>query len=133
MGILRSALAKKNKAGKSVGERLVAEYIKLAQAGNTQALEAIIARIDGKPAQSLTLKGDSVEPLHVRHSARLEVEPKPELSAPEQGQDAEEMEGALDPNDLHHYIEAPVFNEETRTWSAGVRSDTDHHDLDSDQ
>ena len=84
MGILRSALAEENKSGHSVGERLVARYIKLGLAGNGQALEALMARIDGKPAQSLTLKGDSAEPLHVRHSARLEapVKPKPKLPEP---------------------------------------------------
>lgn len=93
MGILRSALAEENKAGRSVGQRLVARYIKLGLAGNPQALEAIMARIDGKPAQSLTLKGDSTEPLHVRHSARLEVAPSaPELPAPEQEQEAAEGE-----------------------------------------
>ena len=93
MGILRSALAEENKSGKSVGERIIARYIKLALAGNGQALEALVARIDGKPAQSLTLKGDSAEPLHVRHSARLEQEVKPKLPAPEQEQEA--VEGGL--------------------------------------
>ena len=89
MGILRSALAEENRSGKSVGERIIARYIKLALAGNGQALEALVARIDGKPAQSLTLKGDSAEPLHVRHSARLEAPvPKPKLQAPEQEQEA---------------------------------------------
>ena len=83
MGILRSALAEENKSGKSVGERIVRRYIKLALQGNQQAAEALMARIDGKPAQSLTLKGDSAEPLHVRHSARLEQEVKPKLPAPE--------------------------------------------------
>ena len=92
MGILRSALAEKNAAGKSVGQRLVARYIKLGLAGNPQALEAIMARIDGKPAQSLTLKGDSDAPLHVRHSARLEQAPKPALPEPEQEQEAVEGE-----------------------------------------
>ena len=82
MGILRSALAEENKSGKSVGERIIARYIKLALAGNGQALEALVARIDGKPAQSLTLKGESDAPLHVRHSARLEQEAKPKLVAP---------------------------------------------------
>lgn len=75
-GILRSALAERNKAGKTVGERIVARYIKLGLAGNQPAIEALMARIDGKPAQSLTLKGDSDAPLHVRHSARLEQPPK---------------------------------------------------------
>ena len=93
MGILRSALAEENKSGKSVGERIIARYIKLALAGNGQALEALVARIDGKPAQSLTLKGDSTEPLHVRHSARLEQEAKPKLPAPEQEQGA--VDGGL--------------------------------------
>ena len=88
MGILRSALAEENKSGKSVGERIIARYIKLALAGNGQALEALVARIDGKPAQSLTLKGESDAPLHVRHSARLEQEAKPKLPAPEQEQEA---------------------------------------------
>ena len=88
MGILRSALAEENKAGRSVGERIIARYIKLALAGNGQALEALVARIDGKPAQSLTLKGESDAPLHVRHSARLEQEVKPKLPAPEQEQEA---------------------------------------------
>ena len=88
MGILRSALAEENKSGKSVGERIIARYIKLALAGNGQALEALVARIDGKPAQSLTLKGDSDAPLHVRHSARLEQVTKPKLPAPEQEQAA---------------------------------------------
>ena len=93
MGILRSALAEENKSGKSVGERIIARYIKLALAGNGQALEALVARIDGKPAQSLTLKGDSAEPLHVRHSARLEQDVKPKLPVPEQEQGA--VEGGL--------------------------------------
>ena len=103
LGILRSALAEENKSGKSVGERIIARYIKLALAGNGQALEALVARIDGKPAQSLTLKGESDAPLHVRHSARLEAPrtptetdkhnedgwgPTPQLPAPEQGQEA---------------------------------------------
>ena len=88
MGILRSALAEENRSGKSVGERIIARYIKLALAGNGQALEALVARIDGKPAQSLTLKGESDAPLHVRHSARLEQEVKPKLPAPEQEQEA---------------------------------------------
>ena len=49
-----------------------------------------MARIDGKPAQSLTLKGDSDAPLHVRHSARLEAPaPSPKLPAPEQEQEAD--------------------------------------------
>ena len=91
MGILRSALAEENKSGKSVGERIIKRYIKLALAGNGQALEALVARIDGKPAQSLTLRGDSAEPLHVRHSARLEAAP-PALPAPEQEQEAAEGE-----------------------------------------
>ena len=82
MGILRSALAEENKSGHSVGERIVRRYIKLALQGNQQAAEALMARIDGKPAQSLTLKGDSAEPLHVRHSARLEAPAKPKLPAP---------------------------------------------------
>ena len=90
MGILRSALAEENKSGKSVGERIVRRYIKLALQGNQQAAEALMARIDGKPAQSLTLKGDSDAPLHVRHSARLEAAPKPGLPAPEQAQEAVE-------------------------------------------
>ena len=92
MGILRSALAKENKSGHSVGERIVKRYIQLALGGNQQAAEALMARIDGKPAQSLTLKGDSAEPLHVRHSARLEQEAKPKLPAPEQEQEAGEGE-----------------------------------------
>ena len=106
MGILRSALAEENKSGKSVGERIVRRYIKLALTGNQQAAEALMARIDGKPAQSLTLKGDSAEPLHVRHSARLEQPAKPGLpevverirepgvvyEAPEQEQEAGEGE-----------------------------------------
>ena len=87
MGILRSALAEENKSGHSVGERIVRRYIKLALQGNQQAAEALMARIDGKPAQSLTLKGDSDAPLHVRHSARLEAPaPSPKLPAPEQEQ-----------------------------------------------
>ena len=108
MGILRSALAEENKAGQSVGQRLVAKYIQLGLAGNPQALEAIMARIDGKPAQSLTLKGESTAPLHVRHSARLEAPaPSPKLpevmervhapgvvyEAPEQEQEAVEVTG----------------------------------------
>ena len=92
MGILRSALAEENKSGKSVGERIVRRYIKLALQGNQQAAEALMARIDGKPAQSLTLKGDSDAPLHVRHSARLEQPAKPKLPAPEQEQEAAEGE-----------------------------------------
>ena len=83
MGILRSALAEENKSGKSVGERIIARYIKLALAGNGQALEALVARIDGKPAQSLTLRGESTAPLHVRHSARLEQEVKPAVRGPD--------------------------------------------------
>ena len=83
MGILRSALAEENKSGKSVGERIIARYIKLALAGNGQALEALVARIDGKPAQSLTLRGESDAPLHVRHSARLEQEVKPAVRGPD--------------------------------------------------
>ena len=94
MGILRSALAEENKSGKSVGERIIARYIKLALAGNGQALEALVARIDGKPAQSLTLKGDSAEPLHVRHSARLEQPAKPKLPEPA------EVEIEVDGDDL---------------------------------
>ena len=97
MGILRSALAEENRSGKSVGERIIARYIKLALAGNGQALEALVARIDGKPAQSLTLRGESDAPLHVRHSARLEAPDSPphppalvnvggaEASAPDSG------------------------------------------------
>ena len=99
MGILRSALAEENKSGKSVGERIVRRYIKLALQGNQQAAEALMARIDGKPAQSLTLKGDSDAPLHVRHSARLEQEAKPKLPAPEQEQEAAEGE-AVDAADV---------------------------------
>ena len=121
MGILRSALAEKNKSGKSVGERIVRRYIKLALGGNQQAAEALMARIDGKPAQSLTLKGDSDAPLHVRHSARLEQAAKPKLEpagavdmpdalrrtlasanrlqAPEQEQEAVERELGLLPDD----------------------------------
>ena len=91
-GILRAALAKTNRSGRSVGERLIARYLKLALAGNGQALEALVARIDGKPAQSLTLKGDSDAPLHVRHSARLEQPAKPGLPAPETQQEAAEGE-----------------------------------------
>ena len=82
-GILRAALAKTNRSGKSVGERLIARYLKLALAGNGQALEALVARIDGKPAQSLTLRGESDAPLHVRHSARLEQEVKPAVRGPD--------------------------------------------------
>ena len=105
MGILRSALAEENKSGKSVGERIIARYIKLALAGNGQALEALVARIDGKPAQSLTLKGDSAEPLHVRHSARLEAPaPSPKLPAPEQEQEA--GGGQLEQPDLLDIISA---------------------------
>ena len=93
MGILRSALAEENKSGHSVGERIVMRYINLALQGNQQAAEALMARIDGKPAQSLTLKGDSDAPLHVRHSARLEAPaPSPKLPAPEQEQEAGEGE-----------------------------------------
>lgn len=86
MGILRSALAEKNKAGRTVGERIVARYIKLGLAGNQPAIEALMARIDGKPTQSLTLRGDTDAPLHVRHSARLEVpaKPGPELADPDE-------------------------------------------------
>ena len=96
MGILRSALAEENKSGKSVGERIVRRYIKLALQGNQQAAEALMARIDGKPAQSLTLKGDSDAPLHVRHSARLEapVKPKPELPEPAEV-DGDALDAAL--------------------------------------
>ena len=96
MGILRSALAEENRSGKSVGERIIARYIKLALAGNGQALEALVARIDGKPAQSLTLKGDSDAPLHVRHSARLEAPaPSPKLPALDENADATSPTGPV--------------------------------------
>ena len=108
MGILRSALAEENKSGKSVGERIIARYIKLALAGNGQALEALVARIDGKPAQSLTLKGDSAEPLHVRHSARLEQPAKPKLPAPEQEQEAT---GDIPADGMVHRIDGKVVRD----------------------
>ena len=113
MGILRSALAEENKSGKSVGERIIARYIKLALAGNGQALEALVARIDGKPAQSLTLKGDSAEPLHVRHSARLEQEAKPKLPEPAEV-DAGELERTL------------AFEAELNATRANPERDPDH-------
>ena len=122
MGILRSALAEENKSGKSVGERIIARYIKLALAGNGQALEALVARIDGKPAQSLTLKGDSPEPLHVRHSARLEQVTKPKLPAPEQEQEAGDGEVM---GERRH----PVSLEpqpDTETALGGTGGDTEH-------
>ena len=118
MGILRSALAKENKSGKSVGERIVKRYIQLALGGNQQAAEALMARIDGKPAQSLTLKGDSAEPLHVRHSARLEAPVKPKLPAPEQEQEAVDTDQASWPDG------------ELRTTLPAVDGDTDHHPSD---
>ena len=133
MGILRSALAEENKSGHSVGERIVRRYIKLALQGNQQAAEALMARIDGKPAQSLTLKGDSDAPLHVRHSARLEqpAKPKPELDAPmqagtltfepapEQEQEAAagEVVGEMAPHSHLVDVETDV---ETETTSAGT-------------
>ena len=39
MGILLSALAEENKSGKSVGERIVRRYIKLALQGNSRRLK----------------------------------------------------------------------------------------------
>ena len=81
-GLFRAALAQKDDTGRSVGQRLVDRYIELGLAGNPTALEALVARIDGKPAQSLTLKGDTDAPLHVRHSARLEMD-TPGLEAPD--------------------------------------------------
>ena len=122
MGILRSALAEENKSGKSVGERIIARYIKLALAGNGQALEALVARIDGKPAQSLTLKGDSAEPLHVRHSARLEQEVKPKLPAPEQEQEAAEGEVMGE----HRHLVSLEPQPDTVTTVGGTEGDPDH-------
>ena len=71
--LLRSELSKDGGGGKTKGELIAAKYVELGLAGNVMAITSIIDRIDGKPAQSLTLKGDSDAPLHVRHSERLPV------------------------------------------------------------
>ena len=88
---LREVLAEVDEeTGKTTGRLLAEKYVELGLGGNVMAITAIADRVDGKPAQSVTLKGDRAEPLHVRHSARLEVAPKPELPAPEQDRDVAE-------------------------------------------
>ncbi len=132
MGILRAALAEKNKAGKSVGQRLVERYIKLGLAGNGQALEALMARIDGKPAQSLKLTGDDAAPLHVRHSARLEAAiPKPELELPAPEQD--EVEGEVTELQRLNALAPKPDGWYQGDYLSTTDRDTDHHEPDADQ
>ena len=71
---LREVLAEVDEESGKTNARLLAEkYVALGLAGNVMAITAIADRMDGKPAQSVTLKGDSDAPLHVRHSERLPV------------------------------------------------------------
>ena len=87
---LRELLAEVDEeTGKTTGRLLAEKYVELGLGGNVMAITAIADRVDGKPAQSLTLKGESTAPLHVRHSARLEAAP-PALPAPEQDRDVAE-------------------------------------------
>ena len=81
---LRAVLAEVEGESGKTKARLVAEkWVALGLDGNPQALAALADRVDGKPAQSLTLRGESTAPLHVRHSARLEQEVKPAVRGPD--------------------------------------------------
>lgn len=69
---LREVLAEVDEESGKTKARLLAEkYVALGLDGNVMAITAIADRVDGKPAQSVTLKGDTDAPLHVRHSERL--------------------------------------------------------------
>ena len=71
--LLRVELEKDGGGGKTKGELIAEKWVELGLAGSPVAISAMADRIDGKAAQSLTLTGDSAEPLHVRHSERLPV------------------------------------------------------------
>lgn len=69
---LREVLAEVHEdSGKTKARLLAEKYVALGLDGNVMAITAIMDRMEGKPAQSVTLKGDSETPLHVRHSERL--------------------------------------------------------------
>ena len=65
-------LEEQAEGGKTRGRLIAEKMVELALAGNVHALTAIYDRMDGKPAQALTFKGDDAAPLHVLHSERLE-------------------------------------------------------------
>lgn len=56
--------------GKTKGRLLAEKLVELGLAGNVMAITAIADRVDGKPAQSITHRGDTEAPLHVNHSGR---------------------------------------------------------------
>ncbi len=69
---LREVLAEVDEESGKTKARLLAEkYVALGLDGNVMAITAIADRVDGKPPHSVTLKGDTDAPLHVRHSERL--------------------------------------------------------------
>ena len=69
---LREAVAELDDTEGKTGARLLAEaMLKLAIKGNVQAAALIYDRLEGRPAQALTLRGEDAAPLHVLHTDRL--------------------------------------------------------------
>ena len=61
--------------GPTVAEALAEQWIKLGLGGDAKALEALSSRVEGKPAQAVSLSLDGSSPLHhqvnVRSSPRI--------------------------------------------------------------
>ena len=69
---LRDVLEEQAESGKTKARLIAEKMVELGLAGNVHALSAVFDRMDGKPAQALTFKGDDTAPLHVLHTDRME-------------------------------------------------------------
>lgn len=65
--LLRSGLAEKGRDGKPKMQLVVDRVIRLALQGERWAVELIYERLEGKPAQALTLTGDEKRPVTFRY------------------------------------------------------------------
>ena len=77
-GVLRSKLRQPadpdDPDGPSVAEVLAEQWIKLGLDGDAKALEALSSRVEGKPAQAVSLSLDGSSPLH--HQVRVRSTPR---------------------------------------------------------
>ena len=71
--IIRDAILRGLKDGQDPAEYMgefVDKLKELARAGDLGAIRELFDRIDGKPAQAVTLSGDETAPLSITHTSR---------------------------------------------------------------